>query len=660
MKISHVHIRNFRQHRDISLDLSGDRGNFVVLRGLNGAGKTNFLKAVTWAITGTLGRSEQRFQPQSLLSFGAISDAEAGEIVELSVELGLELESAGKAELKRVFSFSTRDDEVEARGTVLSVNVYDPQLGWRKEAEPDLWLEKNLPSRFSHYFLFDGEQLEKFFQANEARFVQGAVLEIAQIDNLGRMVERLGQVQSDLYKEVAHQAKGEKGEDLEAVLRDIEKQESEFKEKLEVKNEQQQDLEVQLAEAKARLGDIQAAQAELRRRDTLERQVLDEQSQLNDLRAGYESWAVAMAPFAMMHDAVEKLEAEIARAREEKVLPPAYDPEALRELISSKTCVCGRDLEADKDAKAHIEQVIAEYAALSAAGAALTSVEAPLARAAGRFSGRTGEGLAVVEKMRERENRLKDAQAKYEALRKQLADHDEPQIAAISKSFDSAVESLKKVSGELEKVSRELEDLKLRKAQVQKDIEQSAAKGAKAQSLKASLDFTEKLIESSSALYEDLQDRVRLGVAENLDREFSRMIWKKDAFEPVQIDEDYRVQVINKRGFETREGLSAGETACLAFAFALTLSKVAGFYFPMVVDSPLGRLSGEVKKSVAGVLTDFLEDDAGDDAKQLIMLMTDEEYDAQVAEVLNARAPQVFDIAFDQASGESRLESDHG
>ncbi len=660
MKISQVRIQNFRQHRDITVDLSGDRGNFVVLRGLNGAGKTNFLKAITWAITGSLGRSEQRFKPQTLLSFGAIADAASGDIIQIEVELALDLENDKQAELKRSLSFFVAGEDIELRGESLTASVFEPQLGWRKEPEPDIWLERNLPSRFSHYFLFDGEQLEKFFQENEARYVQGAVLEIAQIDNLGRMVERLDQVRSDLYKEVAHQAKGEKGEDLEAVLRDIERQESELKETLSKKQDTQQDLEVQLSEAKAQLGNIQAIQAELRRRDSLEQQMLDEQQQLNEFRASYESWAVAMAPFALLGGAVTELEAEIERARAANVLPPAYDPDALRELVSSKTCVCGRDLEADHSAKAHIEALIAEFAALSEAGAALTSVEVPLAKASGKFFGRVDQGKDLVEKIVERDERVKQTRAKYEALRKQLADHDEPQIAAMGKAFNNALESIKKVSGEIDKTYRDLEDLKLRKTQVESDIEKNAANDVKAQSLKRSLDFTERLLGTASSLYEDLQNQVRIGVAENLDREFSRMIWKKDAFEPVQIDEDYKVQVINKRGFETREGLSAGETACLAFAFALTLSKVAGFYFPMVVDSPLGRLSGDVKKSVAGVLSDFLLGHDGDDAKQLIMLMTDEEYDAQVAEVLNARAPMVFDIGFDQASGESRLEIERG
>ena len=133
-------------------------------------------------------------------------------------------------------------------------------------------------------------------------------------------------------------------------------------------------------------------------------------------------------------------------------------------------------------------------------------------------------------------------------------------------------------------------------------------------------------------------------------------IWKKNFFKPVQIDEDYRVLVSPKKfDVEWRNALSAGETACLAFAFSLTLSNVAGFSYPMVVDSPLGKLDEEVKEFVSSVLAKALESEIDSEGKQILMLMTDSEYSSEVADAIAYMNPSVFEIIFDQDNAESRL-----
>jgi DNA sulfur modification protein DndD len=134
------------------------------------------------------------------------------------------------------------------------------------------------------------------------------------------------------------------------------------------------------------------------------------------------------------------------------------------------------------------------------------------------------------------------------------------------------------------------------------------------------------------------------------------MVWKKNFFMPIQIDDEYKVLVHNKAGVEIRSLLSAGETACLAFAFSLTLSDVAGFSYPMIVDSPLGRLDNEVKEFVSGVLSKALRSDSENESKQILMLMTDSEYSSDVADALASMKPKVMEIIFDEEKSESSFE----
>ena len=53
-QISSLKIENFRQYRDVDIKFSHDpKKAFTVLRGGNGAGKTNIMNAITWCLYGT-------------------------------------------------------------------------------------------------------------------------------------------------------------------------------------------------------------------------------------------------------------------------------------------------------------------------------------------------------------------------------------------------------------------------------------------------------------------------------------------------------------------------------------------------------------------------------------------------------------------------------
>jgi|AntAceMinimDraft_13_1070369.scaffolds.fasta_scaffold02886_3 DNA sulfur modification protein DndD len=656
MKISRIGIQNFRQHRNIDLDLSGERGNFTVIRGLNGAGKTNLLKAITWCVTGDLGRSEPRHSPTSLVSHGAIQDTPVGESVILTVELELDFGQEERAEVSRSLTFSRAEGGLVLGPASLKINRHEAGRGWQKEPEPDLWLDRQLPRRFSHYFLFDGEQLEKFFKETEASYVKGAVLEIAQIDNLERMVDRLQQTVGDLTKAVASQRQGASGATLESTYKELEAREEKLKEDVSKKRIEKAENEDAIDKAKARLGDVAAIQSELKRLQSLEIAANSAHERAAHASNDFYAWTTSVAPYMMMFKAVETLEDEIEAARVRKELPPAYDPDSLKELLKEEVCVCGAKIGKGSEGHSHIQKLVEDFSALSEIGEALRNAEGPLSRLRGRFFDQRDKAESLGKTRADSAKEAAEADAKFNNLKKQLAGHDDQQIALIGQAFEKALEGAKSIERDLSKIERELEETKVARVKLQSEIEAAGAKDAKAKTKLHELGFAKEVFARSQSLFDDLKNQVRQDVATNLDREFQQMIWKKEAFEPVEIDEDYRVKVINKLGVENREGLSAGETACLAFAFALTLSRVAGVRYPMVVDSPLGRLSGEVKKSVAEVLSNFLVSEDEQESAQLIMLVTDEEYDESVSSALADQRPLLFDISFDQQSGEATLE----
>ena len=655
MKIDDFSISNFRQHRAVEVKLPDAENSLVLIRGLNGTGKTNLLKALTWGLTGALGPREPRFTPASLASFSTISSSNDGDTFEVAVELGITLSKGKSARVRRSVPLTKAGSDLSAGNPSLQVLTEQSGKGWEKEHDPELWLENYLPERFSHYFLFDGEQLENFFRASESKFVQNAMLEIAQIDHLERMAERLASVESDLTRSVGSKSKKNPEEDLGLQFEQIEQQINSATKKIAQHEEDLEKAEAAQLEARARYGEVREAQGEVRRRQQLEEDVSKAEKRSDEAALAYVQWSVRAAPLALAKSALDLLTAQIDRAREEKELPPPYDPEALRQLIGAERCVCGTSLGSGSSERQHIEHLIEEFQALSSRGELLQRSEGPLSRLGGRLQELSSSYGRLA-------NDLEDAQKEFEAksvtletLKKKMAGHDDEQIAVISQALDLAQEATSSAKAGLALTKNTLQNAQRNKAELQKKIDAESKQDENLSKLRKHVLFAREVESAASTLLEDLKNQVRQTVSETLNSRFQSMIWKKDAFEPVEIDEEYRVRVVNRQGFENRSGLSAGETACLAFAFSLTLSDVSGASYPMVVDSPLGRLSGDVKKSVSEVLVKAVQMGTSQDPRQLIMFMTDEEFDEEVQRVFAAESPALFEIAFDQELSEAEL-----
>ena len=77
------------------------------------------------------------------------------------------------------------------------------------------------------------------------------------------------------------------------------------------------------------------------------------------------------------------------------------------------------------------------------------------------------------------------------------------------------------------------------------------------------------------------------------------MAHKKDLVERISIDKNCDVKLLNASGLDLRDyDLSAGEKQIFTQALFSAVTSVSGWHFPMVIDTPLGRLDIEHRKNV--------------------------------------------------------------
>ena len=125
---------------------------------------------------------------------------------------------------------------------------------------------------------------------------------------------------------------------------------------------------------------------------------------------------------------------------------------------------------------------------------------------------------------------------------------------------------------------------------------------------------------------------------------FDSMIWKRNTFGGIEISDEYDISVNNTDGIEMTGSLSATEQMALAYAFTLAIHRASGKNCPLVIDSPLGRVSDENRENMALALQKVSKD------KQIIMLFTPDEYSEAVRQLYTGKAEvRVLELSADES-----------
>ena len=112
----------------------------------------------------------------------------------------------------------------------------------------------------------------------------------------------------------------------------------------------------------------------------------------------------------------------------------------------------------------------------------------------------------------------------------------------------------------------------------------------------------ESMIEGFDTIKENIMSGMRAEIESTTWVIFDSMIWKKNTFGSIDINDAYEITVYSKDGTRMTGSLSATEQMALAYAYTLAIHRASGKNCPLVIDSPLGRVSDDNRENMARVL----------------------------------------------------------
>lgn len=652
MRIEKVVLKNYRQFRNIELSFEERTATDLhLVIGANGAGKTNILNAINWCLYGDEPHLSKDSQRLPLLNVRAIEEADSAHDEEVVSEIwartqeGSTLVFTRKAVL-RVYKGDRnpleQDTKFEVRDTDEKGNT-QILVG----AEAEFCTQRFVPKAIREFFFFDGERLDSYFKEATGQHIRHAVFEISQIDLLDRVEDRLDITLKDLRRQAGRanprieeaRNKLDKAEEDVAL---IDKQIQEYHNDINIAREKIIEYEEKL-KGVPDTASLEEERQELTSNSKTKKELRGEKErEKEDLLFEY-------GVILRLWPAIEKSIRTIDEKRENKEIPPAIDDGLLREILDRRSCsICGRAL--DRESTIRVTDLLDKIRLSSGISQELLAMENPLRSyrdKSTRFEDQMGRATREIDTY---DRDLAAIEQRREEIDRQLQGYNVDQIRAWHReraNFEELRDKTQRNLGGLEaRRGSLLDDIRGLKKQLDEELKREE----KAAELRKQIDFSERALGVVRKTKHTIMDQVRQEIELETKRLFFNLVWKKATFEDVNIDESYNIHLIHSMGYDCLGSAGAAERELLALSFTLALHKVSGFDSPILIDTPVARVSGQHRVNFGEVLLEV----SGE--KQTMLLLTPAEHSEDLAQLLDRKSSNRFVIKLSSDETEARLE----
>ena len=665
MKLIRAEFENFRLLRSLKLEFSTDTAKkLTVIRAENDTGKTTILSALQWALYGDNalpGKGQDyRLHPIDW-------DAADGSRIPISVQVEFETTSFrrsphGLIETTRRYriirsTYETLTGAVWERSPSTVQLFHLAETGSVPIDPPEAVIDDELPRELRDVFFTDGDRALSFIEATvststKRERVQKAIRSLLGLSVIEDALKHVKKAAAEVNKTAKNIGSDTKLAHIAAKLEQIDKDSTDLEEKIEDATEQFAAFDEKLADVQKKIdaalikGDREKLKKEI---DQAERQLKHIDSQRaaaakehSDLFRGLELARDLLEP------KLQKGLAKLGELHDQGKIPNTTIP-ILEERLTGMQCICGETLSADdpdgQRRRAHIQHLIDGSRKADALQNQITDL----------YYGSRGlqpdqvsendrwlsEYAKVVERRDELEIMRTDEGKKLKALEAQLDGIPDTDIQGLRDTKRQYTDQRDRFNGNRARFETQLEGLRKEREVLvlQRDnLLREQKKGAR---LLAELEVTQDVERVLRNSYERITNEELEKVSVLMNSIFLEMIGADPEqgaiIRKAEINKDFDIVVYgpNDRTLNPDRDLNGASRRALTIAFILSLTKVSEVQAPNVIDTPLGMMSGFVKKSVLRT--------AIRESSQLVLFLTRSEV-ADCEDILDTDAGRIITL----------------
>lgn len=644
MRIEKIIIKNFRQYKNLELTFPDDKPNDLhLIVGKNGMGKTTLLNAINWCLYNEEPHTSENSSKLPILNLNALENTKE-EYPEVMVELWITDENKDFIIIQRTqpYRIHKRTNLPIPQNNEFIVRKQD-EMGNTKileDEEANDEVENFVPIAIREFFFFDGERLDNFFKkkkGDKISKIENKIFRITQINYLVNMENRLKKITKELGKKAGDidpeiKAKNreldvlkEKNENIKLNIEDAKKQ-------IELANKEIKDYEDRLKNSR------DATSLDSRRKERIIN--LKKLNKLyNNKNLEKKELLLQSAKSIYLWPAINDAIICIEEKKRKNEIPPTVDKSLLEKILFNDNCdICGRHLE--ENSRKKVEKLLKNVSLSTEIVRELSSMENPLINYKDKVLNFRKTRDDLQKDLEYFIDEIKNEETEIEKLNQDLSGinidqirnwhEDRLKLEAANKTNLIKLGSLEEQLKINNKAVKRLEDEKNKLVKRGKNLIEINKK----------LSFTKKALKVIEKTKDSIMQETRKYIELETKRIFFELLWKKATFKDVKIDDEYNINLIHNSGYDCLGSVSAAERELLALSFTLALHKVSGYNSPILIDTPVAKVSDEHRENFANIFMKVSEN------KQIILLFTPAEYSDDIKSIFQDNINSEYAINF--------------
>ncbi len=666
MKLIRAEFENFRLLRSLKLDFSMDENRkLTLIRAENETGKTTILTGLQWALYGDDALPDKgqdyRLHP---IDWDIVSE---GDRVPISALVDFEttvlrrtkkenIESRRQYRIIRTASETLNGNEWERSPSTVKL-FHMSSEGSDPVEPPEAFIVEELPPELREVFFTDGDRALSFIEATVSLTtkrdrVQKAIRSLLGLGIIEDAMKHVKRAASEVNKAAKRIGTNDELSQIATKCEKIEMESNACEEKIEDARAQFSAFDERLAEIQKKINAalVKGDREKLKRDIEKAEQQLEQIDDQSAAAAREHANLFKGLPLArdLLASVLEEALGKLNKLEEQGKIPNTTIP-VLEERLKGDLCICGEALDPDspdgKRRRDHIQCLIDDSRNADALQNIITDLyyaSRPLQADQVSEDDRWLAEYAKVVKSRDGLDLIRVEQGKeLKALEAMLDDIPDTDIQGLRDTQREYAKQRDRFNADHARYETQLEGLKKEQeilALKRDNLLREQKKGAR---LLANLEVARDILCVLRNSYERITNEELAKVSELMNSIFLEMIGADPEqgaiIRRAEISKDFDIVVYgpNNRMLNPDRDLNGASRRALTLAFILALTKISEVEAPNVIDTPLGMMSGYVKRSV--LKTTIRE------SSQLVLFLTRSEI-ADCEEILDIEAGRVITL----------------
>lgn len=630
MRFSSIDVSNYRQYKELKFSFPKNKEHDLhIIIGQNGMGKTNILNAVTWCLYGIESHLGDKSRSLPIFNLEAKKEAlENGQDI-INVSVCINSEVNGKSVLiRRSIEYKVETDFPFKDSFLITTLDDENNTKIFEDNDARDFINRYMPEKIREYFYFDGEQLHNYFLTGENRRIRDSVYTISQVDMLTRINDRLKNISVKKEREA-----GKLSPDINKINKEIQDVESQI--------EMQKNNIVEL-EKQINISDeiIKRNTDYLRGQDNLpdlekEFQYFIEQKEKmekerNSLRDEFKYFVQKYKIVLSFYSRVKETLRVINDKESNNHLPPNIDKNFLLKMLEEHKCLlCERDLSDAEEVKINI--ILDKISVSSTTSHLLMNIKSELERIIGDAREYKKEKKNLLDRLKANEENLNKIEKSLLNIDNEICKFSDKEQVRLWHNERNQHKDLFRLNNQklgvaISQINKDEEKLLSLKNKLDSEI----SKLDKCEEINSMISLSKRVKKIVREIENEMMNDVKSRMERRTTEYFDKLVWKKNTYDSISLDENYQLDLIHKDGYSCVGSCSAAEMSLLALSFTLALHEVSGFNSLLFIDTPVARVSDVNRSNFADVLKEVSR------GKQIIMTFSPDEYSSEVREIFES------------------------